>query len=130
MRRADQLQKFKSDGKTVSPERLLVMLYERLGRDLADAATAIADGDAERRHSTLVHAQEIIEELAYAVNPDVWDSAEGLLALYQYLLELLVKANITSDRRARTEATGIVTELTAAWQQAYIEIATPAGTAS
>ncbi len=130
MRKADQLQKFKSDGKTVSPERLLVMLYERLGRDLAEAATAIAEGDAERRHGTLVHAQEIIEELAYAVNPDVWDSGEGLLALYQYLLELLVKANINSDRRALAEATRIVTDLTEAWRQAYIEIATPAHTAS
>lgn len=130
MRKADQLQKFKSDGKTVSPERLLVMLYERLGRDLAEAAAAIADGDAERRHNCLVHAQEIIEELAYAVNPEVWDSGNGLLALYQYLLELLVKANINSDRRALAEAAGIVTELTAAWRQAYVEIATPAGTAS
>ena len=128
MRRAEQLQKFKSDGKTVSPERLLVMLYERLGRDLADAASAITDGDAERRHSALVHAQEIVEELAYAVNPDVWESGEGLVALYQYLLELLVKANINSDRRALTEATSIVADLTEAWRQAYLEVASRAGT--
>ena len=130
MRRAEQLKKFQSDGKTVSPERLLVMLYERLGRDLADAAAAIGDGDAERRHSCLVHAQEIIEELAYAVRPDVWESGEGLLALYEYLLELLVKANINSDRAALTEASRMVADLTEAWRQAYIELATPAGTAS
>ena len=105
MRKSDQLKKFQSDGKTVSPERLLVMLYERLGRDLADAAVAIVDGDAERRHSCLVHAQEIVEELAYAVRPDVWQSGEGLLALYEYVLELLVKANINSDRAALTDTT-------------------------
>ncbi|MEM9200528.1 MAG: flagellar export chaperone FliS [Actinomycetota bacterium] len=130
MRKADQLAKFKNDGKTVSPERLLVMLYERLGRDLAEAATAITEGDAERRHRTLVHAQEIIEELAYAVNPDVWESGDGLLALYQYLLELLVKANIGSDLRALREASAIVGDLTEAWRQAYVEIVTPAGQAS
>ena len=130
MRKAEQLQKFKNDGKTVSPERLLVMLYERLGRDLAEATAAIVDGDAERRHGALVHAQEIIEELAYAVRPEVWESGEGLIALYEYLLELLVKANINSDRRALAEASEIVTNLTEAWRQAYIEIATPANTAS
>ena len=130
MRRAEQLQKFKSDGKTVSPERLLVLLYERLGRDCAEADAAILAGDAERRHSALVHAQEIVEELAYAVRPDVWESGDGLLALYQYVLELLVKANITSDRAALAEASGIIAELTDAWRQAYVELAAPAGTAS
>jgi flagellar protein FliS len=130
MRKAEQLKKFQSDGKTVSPERLLVMLYERLGRDLAEATAALRDGDAERRHGCLVHAQEIIEELAYAVRPDVWESGEGLLALYEYLLELLVKANINSDRAALAEASRIVADLTEAWRQAYVELATPAGTAS
>lgn len=130
MRKAEQLQRFKSDGKTVSPERLLVLLYERLGRDCAEAAIAIAEQDASRRHRALVHAQEIVEELAYAVRPDVWASGDGLLALYQYLLELLVKANIGSDVGALNEASGIIADLTDAWRQAYVEIATPAGTAS
>lgn len=130
MRKADQLKKFQSDGKTVSPERLLVLLYERLGRDLDDAASAIVDGDAERRHSSLVHAQEIVEELAYAVRPDVWESGDGLLALYDYVLELLVKANINSDRAAVTEAQRIVADLTEAWRQAYLDLVMPAAAPS
>ena len=130
MRKADQLKKFQSDGKTVSPERLLVLLYERLGRDLDDAASAIVDGDAERRHSSLVHAQEIVEELAYAVRPDVWESGDGLLALYDYVLELLVKANINSDRAAVIEAQRIVADLTEAWRQAYLDLVMPAAASS
>ena len=130
MRKADQLKKFQSDGKTVSPERLLVLLYERLGRDLDDAASAIVDGDAERRHSSLVHAQEIVEELAYAVRPDVWESGDGLLALYDYVLELLVKANVNSDRAAVTEAQRIVADLTEAWRQAYLDLVMPAAASS
>lgn len=130
MHKASQLQKFTSDGKTVSPERLLVLLYERLGRDCAEAALAIAEKDASRRHRALVHAQEIVEELAYAVRPDVWESGDGLLAIYQYILDLLVKANINSDLRALDEATRIVTDLTEAWRRAYVEIVAPVGTGS
>ena len=47
MRRADQLAKFRTVGQTVSPERAIVLLYERMGRDLAQARIAIANGDTE-----------------------------------------------------------------------------------
>ena len=78
MRREQQIKKFRNDGKSVSPERLIVLLYERLAGDLADAHAAIIDGDGERRHAMLLHAQEIIEELTYAVRPDVWEGGTGL----------------------------------------------------
>ena len=130
MRREQQINKFRSDGKTVSPERLVVLLYERLAGDLADAHAAIIDGDSERRHAMLLHAQEIIEELAYAVRPDVWEGGDGLIALYDYLLALLVKANIKSDTAAIAEAARTVDGLAGAWREAYVELATVSASAS
>ena len=130
MRRADQLEKFRTSGKTMSPERIIVLLYERLGRDLDQARAAIVDGDAEIRHNALLHAQEIIAELSYAVRPDVWEAGEGLLALYEYVLELLVKANINSDVVPIDQAAKVISQLTAAWQEAYVEVSTATGSAA
>lgn len=128
MRRAEQLQKFRTDGNTVSPERLVVLLYERLERDLVDARTAIGDGDAERRHAALLHAQEIVEELSYAVRPDVWEAGKGLVAIYDFVLELLVRANVGPDVTAVDQASRLIGDLTAAWRDAYVSVASTAGT--
>lgn len=130
MRKADQLEQFRTTGKTMSPERVIVLLYERLGRDLEQARAAIAAGDAETRHNALLHAQEIIAELSYAVRPDVWEAGEGLLALYEFVLDLLVKANINADVVPIDQAAKLIADLTAAWQQAYVEISTTAGQAA
>lgn len=128
MRRAEQLQKYRTDGNTVSPERLVVLLYERLERDLADARTAIGEGDAERRHAALVHAQEIVEELSYAVRTDVWEAGKGLVAIYDFVLELLVRANVGPDAVAVDQASRLIGDLTAAWRDAYVSVASTAGT--
>ena len=123
MRKAQQLQRFRTDGQTVSPERLVILLYERLGRDLAEAATAIDQDETERRHNALVHAQQIVEELSYAVRPDVWEGGDGLIALYDFILELLVQANIAVDRTPVDQAAKLISDLTDAWRDAYVSLA-------
>ena len=123
MRRTDQLQRFRSDGNSVSPERLIVLLYERLGRDLRDGAAAIDTGETELRHRALLHAQQIVEELSYAVRPDVWDGGDRLIALYDFVLELLVQGNVAADSAAIHHATVITDGLADAWRQAYIAVA-------
>ena len=127
MRRAEQLQKFRTDGNTVSPERLVVLLYERLERDLVDARAAIDAGDAERRHGALLHAQEIVEELSYAVRTDVWDAGKNLVAIYDFVLELLVQANVGPNAAAVDEAATLIHDLTVAWREAYVSLASTAG---
>ena len=131
MRAGDARQRFQSDGmQSVSPERLVILLYERVGRDLATARSGIVDGNAELRHRNLLHAQEIVEELAYAVRPELWEAGERLVGLYVYILELLVKANIASDLHALDEAAGLVESLASAWREAYVALQEPdAGTA-
>jgi flagellar protein FliS len=123
MRSEDQRRRFQTDGmQSVSPERLVILLYERARRDLAEARVAIVDRDHEARHRTLIHAQEIIEELAYSLQVDVWPGAEGLLAIYDYLLGLLMKANIGSDLRSLDEAAKLIGDLAASWREAYLSI--------
>ena len=60
MRRAEQLQKFRTDGNTVSPERLVVLLYERLDEGMRREFAAFMGKPREQRSATeveLVRAQ-------------------------------------------------------------------------
>lgn len=123
MRTQDPRQRFQTDGMhSVSPMRLVVLLYERATRDVAEGRAAIVDGRPAERHRCLVHAQEIIEELSYAVRPDLWDGGDSLLAVYEYVLELLVKANVSNNLRALDEAATLIAELSTAWHEAYVAL--------
>jgi flagellar secretion chaperone FliS len=123
MRHGDQRRRFQTDGmQSVSPERLVILLYERAGRDVAEARRAIVEPDAEIRHRMLLHAQEIVEELAYAIDIEVWPDGDALLSIYEYILELLVRANIETDLVALDEATALLTDLTTAWRDAYVSL--------
>ena len=129
MRVNDQRHRYQTDGmQSVSPQRLLILLYERLHRDVREAASAIAAGETEPRHLALVHAQQIVEELAYAVRPDAWEGGDSMLAIYEYLLGLLVQANVEAATAPLAEAERIIGDLLDAWRDAYLEVV-PAATA-
>ena len=82
---------------TASPARLVVMLYDALVRDLGIAQEALTQRDAVRAHERLVKAQAIVTELHDSLDLSVWDGAAGLAALYTYVLEQLVAANVAKD---------------------------------
>ncbi|MFQ5558250.1 MAG: flagellar export chaperone FliS [Acidimicrobiales bacterium] len=125
MRASDARRRFRLDGDAaVSPERLVVLLYERLVRDLDDAAAAMVDRDHERTNAALLHAQQIVEELAYAIKPEVWAGGHGLLALYDYVHQRLVEANVRKSPEAVDDARVVVGELSEAWREAYSSLQT------
>lgn len=123
MHARDARQRFRTDGlQTASPERLVVLLYERAVRDLRAAREAVVAGDHEIRHRNLLHAQEIVEELGYALQPEVWAGADGLQDLYDYVLGLVVRANVRPETAAIDEATAILDGLASAWRDAYVDL--------
>lgn len=108
---------------TASPARLLVMLVERLVLDVERALEAQqrADHDAARGH--LLHAQEIVHELAASLRTDGWPAARQLLALYEFLRGKLVEANVRRDVVATTEALGLARDLCDTWRTAALQAA-------
>lgn len=125
--------RFLTDGSTVSQGRLVVMLYDRLLRDLDDANVAMRDKDIPGSHKALVHAQEIIAELDGALDHDRWPGAAGLADLYRYLLDRLVAANVSNDRRAVLECRLVLAPLRDTWAEAWEQTSTapaPAGVAA
>jgi flagellar protein FliS len=103
---------------TASPARPVTMLYDRLVRDLMTAEAALAKPDFEAAHHQLVHAQQIVQELAAGLDLSIWPEGEGLARLYAYLVEQLVAANVSKGVQIVTDCREIVEPLREAWHEA------------
>ncbi|MFJ4175743.1 flagellar export chaperone FliS [Microbacterium sp. NPDC089696] len=107
---------------SASPERLLVLLYDRLLVDIDRAAVAQDSADWPAAGTHLTHAQWIVSELS-ATLTDAWDGAEQLRAVYTYLTSQLIAANLSHDRDVTAECREIVAPLRDAWHQAAASVA-------
>ncbi|MDQ1492636.1 MAG: flagellar secretion chaperone FliS [Actinomycetota bacterium] len=103
---------------TASPSRLVTMLYDRLVRDLVTGESAITAGDLAAANASLVHAQEIIWELAAGLDPTRWSGGPALAALYQFMLVELLDANVKKDAAKVASVRELVEPLRDAWHQA------------
>jgi flagellar protein FliS len=108
---------------TASPERLLVMLYDRLLLDLRRALEAQQSGDQGTASTNLLHAQDVVLELTASLRTDVWDGASTMAALYDWLHRELVRANVNRDADATRDCLNAVEPLADAWRQAALAAA-------
>ena len=105
---------------TASPARLVVMLYDRLLRDLRTAGAALQDRQVEASHRALIHAQEVLAELSSGLDLTIWPEGESLARLYVYLQEQLVQANVHKDPARVATCLEIVEPLREAWSEALL----------
>ncbi|MCO7221998.1 flagellar export chaperone FliS [Klenkia sp. PcliD-1-E] len=103
---------------TASPQRLLVMLYDRLALDLVRAEAALGEGDRVEASAQLMHAQDIVLELHSTLNPEVWEGAGALSSLYTWLYGEMVLANVKGDARRVADCRTVVEPLRDAWAEA------------
>jgi flagellar protein FliS len=110
--------RYHDDGlKTVSPQRLVTMLFDRLLRDLDDATDAIAARRIEAAHIALIHAQDIVLELHLALDPDGFEGGQSLADIYVYLADRLVTANQTKSPDVVAECRSLVEPIAEAFRQ-------------
>lgn len=83
---------------TASPSRLVVMLFDRLVKDLYAAHAAIGSVNIPAAHYALRHAQEIVAELTGSLDVAQWEEAQNLAALYEYLEYTLIRANLAKSQ--------------------------------
>ena len=112
--------RYKADGMAASsPQKLVVLIYDRLARDLDTAIDAIEAHNVEGAHKALVNAQDLVFELQMALDADLWEGARDLASIYDYLLGLLVAANLKKSAEQVRRAVEIVTPLRESWTEAY-----------
>lgn len=105
---------------TASPERLLVMLCERLVLDLQRGRDAQVAGNREEANSQLLHAQDIVLELRSSLDTDAWSGAASLDSLYSWMHTQMVVANTKNDVTVTEHVLTLAEQLCDTWRQAAI----------
>lgn len=108
---------------TASPARLLVMLVERLVLDVERGLGAQQQCDWEGAHRHLVHAQDIVLELESSLQVDKMPGGTELAALYAFLRNQLVMANIRRDAGKTGDALTLARQLCDTWREAAMAAA-------
>jgi flagellar protein FliS len=108
---------------TASPQQLLVMLYDRLALDLERGEAALVDGDRPAAREQIQHAQEIVLELRATLRVEVWEGGPRLAALYAWLVQELIQANLKGDVRRVRDCRKVVEPLRDAWREAAASLA-------
>ena len=105
---------------SATPAQLLTMLYDRLLLDLHRAEAAQTSGDWPAATAQLLHAQDIVVELQRSLDLETWDGARRLMAIYDYVFQALVSANIGRDVELTRECTRRLEPLRLAWHEAAV----------
>ena len=108
---------------TASPQRILVMLYDRLVLDLERAELALDTGDRTEAAAQIQHAQDIVFELRESLRVDAWEGGPRLAALYTWMITELVQAGVKRDRNRVAACRQIAEPLRDAWRQAAVALA-------
>ena len=101
---------------TATPEELTLMLYDGAIKFMNIGKYSIENKDIERTHTSLMRAQDIINELKYSLNMD-YEISEEIGRLYDFILSKLVDANIGKDITAIDEALEITYEMRDTWKE-------------
>jgi len=100
---------------TSTPAGLISLLYDGLLTRLRRAQTAIVATDYEIANEQLNVAQAIVLELIASLDHSYGDIPRQLSALYEYMYQRLVRANIDKDVEPIREVEGHVMQIAEAW---------------
>jgi len=107
---------------SATPVRLLTMLHDRLLLDLNRAEAAQHSENWPVASENLQHAQAIVSELSSSLNVDAWDGGEGLFAIYVYVQNALMSANVHRDVNGTVECIALLEPLRQTWHEAAEQV--------
>lgn len=102
---------------TAKPQELTFMLYEGLVRFIKTARIFNEQKNLEKTNETLLKAQAIIVELQSTLNMD-YEISTQLDALYDFMYERLVEANLQKSDQPMAEALEIAEQMRDTWKEA------------
>lgn len=103
---------------TAPQQKLIIMLYDGAIKNLKLAIMAIEEKDIEKTNNLLIKAQNIISEFMITLDFEKGgDISTSLYSLYDYMYNLLIKANIDKDIEKIEEVIKYLEELREAWSQ-------------
>lgn len=103
---------------TASPKKLVIMLYEGAVKFLKLAKLSMSDGNIEKTHQSIVKAQNILTELMSTLNfEEGGDIAKNLMALYEYMYQKTIRANVEKNPEHLDEVITFLEDLRDTWNQ-------------
>jgi flagellar protein FliS len=107
---------------TATPQRLLVMLFDRLVLDVKRGIEAQQAKNYDEAGKQLMHAQEIVSELSSSLKVDAWDGGPRLASIYNWLFSELIKANVSRDVTVTESCLSIIEPLAETWREAALAV--------
>lgn len=101
---------------TASPAELTLMLYNGCLKFIKLAKIGIESSNIEQKHTNLLKAQDIIQELMVTLDMKV-ELSKSLLQMYDYLYNRLIEANTKNSIELLDEVEGFVTEFRDTWKE-------------
>ncbi len=109
----------RTEVETATPEKVLILLYDGAIQFLNKALIALDEKNIAEIHNNLVGAEHILLEFMNTLDFEQGgDFAIRLNALYQYLYNRLVDANMKKDKEPVKEVLEFLVDLRATWKQA------------
>ena len=115
------------------PHKLILLLYQGALLAISSARNQMLRKEVDAKGKSVSHAIRIIDEgLKASLDKNVGgDLAQNLSALYGYMSQRLLVANLKNDVAALDDVSRLLTELKEAWEAIRPEVAsTPTGAAS
>lgn len=108
-----------------SPHQLIVMLFDGALATLRTARLHMQQGNVTEKGKAISKAIDIVNNgLAASLDQERGgDIAGGLASIYDYVVRLLMQANLHDDEQRLDEAMGLLDDIASAWR----EIAPQAG---
>ncbi|MBI2382928.1 MAG: flagellar export chaperone FliS [Gammaproteobacteria bacterium] len=119
--RFDALKQYRQTGvagnvEEASPHKLIAMLLEGAIERIGRARTAMAAKDVTTKGRLIGEVIDIVGGLHGSLNMEAGgELATRLATLYDYMSLQLVKANLHNDPKLLDEVTGLIREISGAW---------------
>lgn len=106
-----------TDAQTMTREKLIVLLYEKIVSNLHEAQQAADTGDRLAMTQALNHSQRIISELRNALDHSIGgDISRNLESLYDYMFHEHLQMLVNSDPTHAENCLRVIQPLLKAWR--------------
>ena len=113
---------------TASRGQVLIMLYEGAIKFSKQAIEAIHKKDLAEKGKYILKVQDIINELSLTLDHNIGgEISKELERLYAFIIDQLVKANITNDPKPIEDSKRILETLHEGWVEAIKKIGSQGG---
>ena len=101
---------------TATPAELTLMLYDGAIKFCNIAIMALEEKDLEKAHNNIIKVENIISEFQITLNHK-YPVAKDLDAVYKYLKERLVEANVKKDKEVLEEVLEHLRTMRDTWKE-------------